>query len=66
MSPKKKKAAKDKRDRRVKKEKNPKDPPPDEQASFKPDWPSFASSNPLENILRPATRSDTHPDYLNC
>jgi hypothetical protein len=77
MSPKKKKASKDKRDRRVKKEKNLKDPPKEKtnlkdpppgdlfDASFKANWtdkanwPLPASSNPLENILRPATRSDT-------
>jgi hypothetical protein len=56
MSPKKKKAAKDKK---IKKEKNPKDPPP--KYLFTPDWQplSLQSSKTLEKVLHPATRSDT-------
>jgi hypothetical protein len=56
MSPKKKKAAKDKN---VKKEKNPKDPPTEDL--FTADWPalSLRSSKTLEKVSHPATSSDT-------
>jgi hypothetical protein len=56
MSPKKKKAAKDKK---IKKEKKLKDPPSEDL--FTPDWPpsSLQSSKTLEKVSHPATRSDT-------
>jgi hypothetical protein len=56
MSPKKKKAAKDKK---IKKEKNLKDPPSEDL--FTADWPplSLRSSKPLEKVSHPATSSDT-------
>jgi hypothetical protein len=54
MSPKKKKAAKDKK---VKKGKKLKDPPPEDL--FTATWPPLTSSKPLEKVSRPATRSDT-------
>jgi hypothetical protein len=56
MSPKKKKAAKD---RKIKKEKNLKDPPSEDL--FTADWPalSLRSSKTLEKVSHPATSSDT-------
>jgi hypothetical protein len=56
MSPKKKKAAKAKK---VKKEKNLKDPP--SKDLFTADWPPLGlqSSETLEKVSHPATRSDT-------
>jgi hypothetical protein len=56
MSPKKKKAAKDKK---VKKEKNLKDSP--DKQLFTADWPPLGlqSSKTLEKVLHPATRSDS-------
>jgi hypothetical protein len=56
MSPKKKKAAKDKK---IKKERNLKNPPA--ESLFTPDWPpsSLQSSKTLEKVSHPATSSDT-------
>jgi hypothetical protein len=54
MSPKKKKAAKDKK---VQKEKKLKDPPSEDL--FTATWPPLPSSKTLEKVSHPATSSDT-------